>query len=90
MIMKKEKNLTIRVSEELYQQIQSEANHDGMTVSEYVRLRVEEDISQDWIRKIKVQKVLSEIGTVLDKQETKSPRVVQMIRKEVRKLWKLL
>lgn len=88
--MRKEKNLTIRVSEELYQQIQSEANHDGMTVSEYVRLRVEEDISQDWIRKIKVQKVLSEIGTVLDKQETKSPRVVQMIRKEVRKLWKLL
>lgn len=88
--MKKEKNLTIRVSEELYQQIQSEANHDGMTVSEYVRLRVEEDISQDWIRKIKVQKVLSEIETVLDKQETKSPRVVQMIRKEVRKLWKLL
>lgn len=88
--MKKEKNLKIRVSEELYQQIQSEANHDGMTVSEYVRLRLEEDISQDWIRKIKVQKVLSEIGTVLDKQETKSPRVVQMIRKEVRKLWKLL
>lgn len=88
--MKKEKKLTIRVSEELYQQIQSEANHDGMTVSEYVRLRVEEDISQDWIRKIKVQKVLSEIGTVLDKQETKSPRVVQMIRKEVKKLWKLL
>ena len=88
--MKKEKNLTIRVSEELYQQIQSEVNHDGITVSEYVRLRLEEDISQDWIRKIKVQKVLSEIGTVLDKQETKSPRVVQMIRKEVRKLWKLL
>lgn len=88
--MKKEKKLTIRVSEELYQQIQSEANHDGMTVSEYIRLRVEEDISQDWIRKTKVQKVLSEIGTVLDKQETKSPRVVQMIRKEVRKLWKLL
>ena len=88
--MKKEKNLTIRVSEELYQQIQSEAHHDGMTVSEYVRLRVEEDISQDWIRKTKVQKVLSEIGTVLDKQETKSPRVVRMIRKEVRKLWKLL
>lgn len=88
--MKKEKNLTIRVSEELYQQIQSEANHDGMTVSEYIRLRVEDDISQDWIRKTKVQKVLSEIGTVLDKQETKSPRVVQMIRKEVRKLWKLL
>lgn len=88
--MKKEKNLTIRVSEELYQQIQSEANHDGMTVSEYIRLRVEEDISQDWIRKTKVQKVLSEIGTVLDKQETKSPRVVQMIWKEVRKLWKLL
>jgi len=88
--MKKEKKLTIRVSEELYQQIQSEANHDGMTVSEYIRLRVEEDISQDWIRKIKVQKVLSEIGTVLDKQETKSPRVVQMIRKEVKKLWKLL
>ena len=88
--MKKEKKLTIRVSEELYQQIQSEANHDGMTVSEYIRLRVEDDISQDWIRKTKVQKVLSEIGTVLDKQETKSPRVVQMIRKEVRKLWKLL
>lgn len=88
--MIKEKEIKVRVSENDYEKIKKSAKHKGMTVSGYVRSRLEENIEKDWIEKTTVQKSLSEIKFILGKAEEKNRRLADTIGREVQKLWEKL
>ncbi len=61
---------------------------DSCIISAYVRSRMKEDLTKEWIKKTIVQQALLNIAKKLDKYEEKNLRIVQIIRKEVEMLWK--
>lgn len=45
--MKKEKTITVKVSEKDYEKIKTEADKEGITVSDYIRSRIKGNITVD-------------------------------------------
>ena len=88
--MKKEKSITIKLSEEEYERIKKRAKGENLTVSAYIRPLLNEDLTKDWIKKTIVQQCLSHIEFTLDKNEEKNKHLTDVIKKELDKLWKKL
>lgn len=86
--MKKEKTLSLKISTKDYDRIHKSANQRQISVSEYIRSLLKEDISKDWIKKTVVQQNLSHIASTLDKYEEKNAGLTAAIRKELDILWK--
>ncbi len=63
------------------------ARKRGGTISAYVRPRLKEDFTEDWIKKCEVQKSLSKIAFLADKYQLKNMRFAEAVRKECKKLW---
>ena len=85
--MKKTKTITIKVTETEYDDIKEKAAKESLSVSSYVRSRIEIDISKKWIKKTVVQKNLSCVANTLDKYEEKNKHLTDAVRKELNKLW---
>lgn len=85
--MKKEKSITIKLSEAEYERIKKCAKRENLTVSDYVRPLLNEDLTKDWIKKTIVQRCLSHIKLTLDKNEEKNKRLTDMIKRELENLW---
>lgn len=85
--MKRETIIKFRTTEKEYEHIKKAAKREHTSVSEYVRTRVNVEITDKWIKKKTVQQRLSCIANVLDKNEEKNMRMTQQIREEVMKLW---
>lgn len=85
--MKKEKSITIKLSEAEYERIKKCAKRENLTVSDYVRPLLNEDLTKDWIKKTTVQRCLSHIKLTLDKNEEKNKRLTDMIKRELENLW---
>ena len=85
--MKKTKTITIKVTEAEYNDIKKKATKESLSVSSYVRSRIELDISKKWIQKTVVQKNLLHVATTLDKYEEKNKHLTDAVRKELNNLW---
>lgn len=79
--MEKNKIIKVKVTEEEYNEIKRAAQKKGETVSAYVRPRLKENFSADWIKKSDVQKSLSQIEFLLDKHELKNRGFADAVRK---------
>ncbi len=88
--MKKDKILSVKISTKDYDRIHQNANQKGISVSEYIRSILKEDISKDWIKKTTVQQHLSRMISTLDKYEEKNAALTAAIRWELNILWKKL
>jgi len=88
--MKKDKTLSFKISVKDYDKIHHNANQKGISVSEYIRSILKEDISKDWIKKTTVQQHLSRMISTLDKYEEKNAALTAAIRRELNILWKKL
>lgn len=88
--MKKDKTLSVKISVKDYDRIHHNANQKGISVSEYIRSILKEDISKDWIKKTTVQQHLSRMVSTLDKYEEKNAALTAAIRRELNILWKKL
>lgn len=88
--MKKEHTISIKVTEKDYEEIKLNAKKAGITISDYVRSRIKINLSETWIKKTDVQKVLSRVATTLDKYEEKNKNLTSEIRKELKVLWQKL
>jgi len=81
--MKKDKTFSLKMSTKDYDRIHQNANQKGISVSEYIRSLLKEDISKDWIKKTTVQKDLSRVISTLDKYEEKNATLTVTIRREL-------
>ena len=88
--MKKEKSITIKLSEEEYERIKKHAKRENLTVSDYIRPLLNEDLTKNWIKKTTVQQGLLHIKLTLDKNEEKNKRLTDVISRELEKLLKKL
>ena len=88
--MSKENKISIRVKQSEYEQIMKKAAAENITVSEYIRRKVDMDIPDDLIRKDALVHPLMRIAEILDKDQCKDNQTVRRIRKEIKKLWDLL
>ena len=88
--MERDKIIKVKVTSKEYDDIKEAAQKRGETISAYVRPRLKEDFSADWIKKSEVQKSLSRIAFLLDKHELKNKRLADAVRKEYKKLWEKL
>ncbi len=88
--MEKQKEIKIRVSEQEYVRIKETAKKSGESMSEYIRSRLDKDMTKKWIKKTEIQQFLSCIAVKLDKYEEKNAGLVQSIRKEMEGLWDML
>ena len=88
--MSRNKMIKVRVSEKELARIEKAARKRGETMSEYVRSRLDENLTKKWIRKTEIQQFLSRIAGKLDRCEEKNAGLVQSIREEMEKLWDML
>lgn len=88
--MEKQKEIKIRVSEQEYVRIKEAAKKSGESMSEYIRSRLDKNLTKKWIRKTEIQQFLSRIAVKLDRYEEKNAGLVQSIRKEMEGLWDML
>lgn len=88
--MEKQKEIKIRVSEQEYVRIKETAKKSGESMSEYIRSRLDKDMTKKWIKKTEIQQFLSCIAVKLDRYEEKNAGLVQSIRKEMEGLWDML
>lgn len=87
---KKEKTITVKITEKVYEEIKQTAQKEGISISECVRSQISGNISKNWIKKTTVQKDLSRALTTLDKYEENNMKLTDAIRKELVVLWKKL
>ena len=88
--MEKQKEIKIRVSEQEYVRIKEAAKKSGESMSEYIRSRLDKNLTKKWIRKTEIQQFLSRIAGKLDRCEEKNAGLIQSIRKEMEGLWDML
>ena len=88
--MSKVKSITVKVTETEYSKIKQRASKENSSVSDYIRSRIEGDISKSWIKKTTVQKILSRVATTLDKYQEKNNHLTDAIRNELNVLWEKL
>ena len=88
--MEKQKEIKIRISEQEYVRIKEAAKKRGESMSEYIRSRLDKDMTKKWIKKTEIQQFLSCIAVKLDRYEEKNAGLVQSIRKEMEGLWGML
>ena len=88
--MKKDKTITIKVTSKDYERINQSAAKERISISEYIRSRIDRNISKDWIKKTTVQKVLSNVAVTLDKYEEKNLYLTNTIKKKLCVLWEKL
>lgn len=88
--MSKEIKISIRVKQSEFEQIVKKAAAENITVSEYIRRKVNTDTSKDSIRKDILVPLILYIAEALDKEQCKDNQTVRKIRKIVKKIWDLL
>lgn len=88
--MSRDKMIKIRISEQEYDSVKEAAKKGGETMSEYVRSRLDKNLTKKWIRKTEIQQFLSRIAGKLDRCEEKNAGLVQSIRKDMEGLWDML
>ena len=88
--MKKTQTISLRLSEEEYDLLQEAAQKKNINASKYIRFKLQELDSGDWIKKEDLIPVIMNLSGILDRDEYKEIRTCKKLRKEFQKLWKLL
>jgi hypothetical protein len=88
--MSRNKIIKIRISEQEYAKVKEADEKRVETVSEYIRSRLDKELTKKWIKKTEVQQFLSRIERILDKYEEKNAGLVQHIREAMKGLWDML
>ena len=84
--MKRNKQISVRLTEEEFNMLKANAEGQEMEVSEYIR---EASCYRDanWISKQFVVKHLERIQKILDRYEMKDKKIIRLIYDEVKKIW---
>lgn len=82
--MSRNKIIKIRISEQEYAKVKEADEKRVETVSEYIRSRLDKELTKKWIKKTEVQQFLSRIERILDKYEEKNAGLVQHIREAMK------
>lgn len=88
--MSTEYKITVRFQQRDYERVKRKAAAENTSLSEYIRRKVDMDISEEFVRKDTLVHPLMRIAEILDKDQCKDGQTIRKIRKVVRKLWDLL
>lgn len=84
------KIISVKVSEELYNELKRKAKIKNKSISHIVREMLESTDMDEYIRKDDIMKYVLSLLNILDANENREKRFVTQIRREVKKIWKML
>lgn len=84
------KIISVKVSEDLYHELKRKAKIKNKSISHIIRERLESTDTDGYIRKDDIMLYVLSLLDILDANENREKRFVRQIRREVKKIWKML